>query len=329
MDIVGVVNLQARRGSQAVARKIRDEIPGARVLVSRSFEDLRGFVADGGRPELVVSAGGDGTALGVLNHFGSDLPALGVLKLGTGNAWAGATHAPAWRTAIEQLGRVVRERAALPLERYRLVLVDGTLAHYAGTGWDAEIIDDFHSQKQGFGLLPRSRRRGMTGYLHGVFTRTIPRSLTSAPVEVELVNTGSDALMVDEHGRAVPLPGGEHGRVLYRGPSSVCAAGTTTDWGFGFRAFPFARLRDDRFCMRVCSASALWAALHMRSLWRGVHPHAHMHTWLLDSCRATFSRPVPFQAGGDRLGHKQVVDYRLADPQIDLINWRLLARGAC
>ncbi len=260
------------------------------------------------------------------------LPTLGVLALGTGNAWAHATEAPPWRTAIEQVGRLARSGAPTPLVRYRLVGVQGTttagkpplLAHYAGTGWDAEIIDDFHGQKQGPGLLPASRRMGLAGYLHGVFTRTVPRNIMRGAAEVELINTGNDALTVDDRGKVVALPGGEHGKVLYRGPAGVCAAGTCPEWGFGFRAFPFARLRNDRFNMRVCSGGPAWAALHMRALWKGTHPYPNMHTWLLDGCRAVFSRPVPLQAGGDRLGHESVVDYTLSERTVDLVDWRAL-----
>ena len=322
MQIAAVVNLSARRGTRTVVHKLEAELPGARVVASRSLEETRRFLEAGAAPDLVVSAGGDGTAMGLLNALPGVLPNLGVLALGTGNAWAGATHAPAWRTAIEQLAVLVRRGDALPLDRYRLVSVNGALAHYAGTGWDAEIIDDFHGQKLGTGPLPQAWRGGLAGYLSGVFTRTIPRNVKSEPVEVELTNIGSDALGVDEHGRAFPLPGAEHGKVLYRGRAGVCAAGTTPSWGFGFQAFPFARLDPDRFCMRVCSGSALWAAMHMRSLWRGQHPHPKMHTWLLDGCRAVFSRPVPFQAGGDRMGHRAQVEYRLAGRTVNLVNWR-------
>src|SRR5262249_30456665 len=143
--------------------------------------------------------------------------------------------------------------------------------------------------------------------------------------EVEIINTGSDVLTVDENGRPVPLPGGEHGKVLYRGPTNVCAVGTCENWGFGFRAFPFAGLVDDRVCLRIYSGTVTEATANMRRLWRGVHPMPKMHTFLIDRCRARFSRPVPFQAGGDRLGHHQDIEYALAREAVDLVDWPRLA----
>lgn len=331
-----VVNLRARRGSESVARSCRAELPDARVLASRSLEEALGFARDlrESPPEVLLSAGGDGTAIALLNalrspdagardrSFGS---AFGVLPLGTGNGWARATGAPSWRAALANIGRAARRSGRVPVRRFDLVEVFGTIAHFAGTGWDAELIDDFHAQKTGLGLLPTSARAGLGGYLQGLFTRTIPRHvLTRDQVEVEIVNTGDDALGVDDEGRPYPLPGGEHGKVLYRGPASVCAAGTSPEWGFGFRAFPFAGLVSRRFCMRVYAGKAIEATMRMGKLWRGEHPMPKMHTWLLTRCNASFSRPVPFQIGGDRLGHKTDVDYALAEEQVDLVDWRAL-----
>lgn len=334
LDVDVIVNLRARRGSRAVAEKCRREIPGARVLSSRSIDEAAAFARQASPDALLVSAGGDGTALGLLNTLRRDVTRLGVLPLGTGNAWAHAMNAPPWREAVESLGDAVTRGAPLPLRRFELVEVsspgDGpsTIAHFAGTGWDAEIIDDFHQQKTARGVLPGAWRHGIAGYFQGLFLRTIPRHLMNGDLpEVELTNIGSDAMTVDDEGRAVPMPGGEHGKVLYRGPTNVCAAGTAPTWGFGFRAFPFAGLVPGRICLRVYAGRAGEATLNMRRLWRGQHPMPKMFTFLVDRVHARFSRPVPFQAGGDRLGARQEITYALAREQVDLVDWRRLGRA--
>ncbi len=336
MDIAVLVNLRARRGSLRVARTCREALPDAHVMESRTLEDAAGFAkhVSANPPSLVLSAGGDGTAIALLNAMrasardGSgpalDALRLGLLPLGTGNGWANATGAPRWRTAVARLGHLAHRGGPLPLRRFDLVEVGGTVAPFAGTGWDAEIIDDFHAQKTGFGFLPKSSRNGLRGYMHGLFTRTVPRHLTEPQVEVEVVNTGADAMTVDDHGNPVRLPMAGHGAVLYRGPTSVCAAGTTAEWGFGFRAFPFAGLVARRFCFRIYAGHALEATMRMGQLWRGAHPLAKMHTWLLTSCKATFSRPVPFQMGGDRVGLRTEIEYGLAAEQVSVLDWRAI-----
>ncbi|MFT3766947.1 MAG: diacylglycerol kinase family protein [Minicystis sp.] len=330
MDIAVVVNLRARRGSHRVAQACREVLPDANIMVSSSLDEALGFARQlqSEPPKLLVSAGGDGTAVTLINALrrpGSDdtkAPAIGLLPLGTGNGWANVTGAPRWQKAVRRLGQLAERGGPLPLRRFDLVEVCGTVAPFAGTGWDAEIIDDFHAQKTGVGLLPEHMRDGLRGYLHGLFTRTIPRHVREPQVEVELTNTGEDALTVDDEGKVIPLPNGKRGAVLYRGPASVCAAGTSAEWGFGFRAFPFAGRVPRRFCMRIYAGKALEATLRMKQLWQGAHPVPKMHTWLLTQCKATFSRPVPFQIGGDRLGIRSEVDYALAPDQVDVLDWR-------
>jgi diacylglycerol kinase family enzyme len=332
VDIAVVVNLRARRGSRNVARACQEKIPDARVIVSRSLDEAVDFTRDllHKPPSLLVSAGGDGTVVGLLNALRTPDNAppvpwpLGLLPLGTGNGWAHVMGAPGWRAAIDRLGRLASGEGPVPVQRFDLVEVCGMVGHVAGTGWDAELVDDFHAQKTGFGLIPKRSRNGLAGYLHGLFTRTIPRNLFGQQVEVEVINTGSDALGVDDEGKPFPLPGGGNGKVLYRGPMSVCGAGTTAEWGFGFRAFPFAGLVPRRFCMRVYGARALEATLRMRPLWAGAHPLPKMHTWLLDRCRVRFSRAVPFQIGGDRMGMKSEVEYSIAPEQVDVLDWRAM-----
>ncbi|MCC6557223.1 MAG: diacylglycerol kinase [Polyangiaceae bacterium] len=338
MDIAVLVNLRARRGSERIARACRAALPSARILASRSLREVQTFARSlsDAPPELIISAGGDGTALALLNAMrrpaaeaGGSLTggaALGLLPLGTGNGWARATGAPRWRLALAVLGHLARRRfAPLPRRRFDLIDVGGTLCPFAGTGWDAELIDDFNAQKTGFGVLPERYRQGVAGYLQGMILRTIPRHLVHRErVEVEVTNTGDDALTIDEEGRPVPLPGGEHGKVLYRGPVSICAAGTTPEWGFGFRAFPFAGVVPRRFHLRVYAATALEATLHSTGLWRGAHPVPKMHDWLLTRARAVFSRAVPFQVGGDRAGHRESVDYAIAPEQVDVLDWAAL-----
>jgi hypothetical protein len=319
-------------------------MPYARVVASSSLDEARDIARElsSKPPGLLVVAGGDGTAVGLLNGIrgderegawlpnrpGANDPTLGLLRLGTGNGWASVMGAPRWRTAVTRIGRLVEGAGAMPVKRFDLVEVDSSLAHFAGTGWDAEIIDDFHAQQSGFGILPKRARAGLPGYLYGLVTRTIPRGITHGPPDVELVNTGEDAMTVDDDGKAVPLPGGEHGKVLYRGPVSVCAAGTAPEWGFGFRAFPFAGLVPRRFCMRVYAGRAIEATSVSWRLWRGEHPLPKMHTWMLTRCHATFSREVPFQIGGDRFGRRQSVEYKLAEEQVDVLDWRALDAAA-
>jgi diacylglycerol kinase family enzyme len=297
---------------------VREQLPRARVTATRSLEDVRRWIEHDlapDPPDLLLSGGGDGTATTLLNELRDravGIEQLGVLRLGTGNGWANATGAPALRQAIEQVARLAG--ATPPTRRFALVESGGRVAPFLGTGLDAELISDFQG---GAG--------GVLGYITGGLTRTIPRHLRGggAP-QVVVTNLGEPALTIDAGGQVVPLPGGGPGEVLYRGPAIIAAAATTTEWGFGFKAFPFAHAAPGRVSVRVYSGPILKATRHIVSLWRGQHPVPGMHDFLVTRARLAFDREVPFQVGGDLAASRTSFEVRIADDAVDLVDWSRL-----
>jgi hypothetical protein len=80
-------------------------------------------------------------------------------------------------TGLEQLGHLAERGGAVPVRRFDIIEACGSVTHFAGTGWYAELIDDFHAQKTGLGVVPKRMRKGLVGYLQCLFTRRIPRHL--------------------------------------------------------------------------------------------------------------------------------------------------------
>jgi len=334
MDVAVVVNLRARRGSAQLGRMIAERLPRARVAVTASLDDLRRFIDRElvhAPPELLLSGGGDGTAVTMLNELRDRdvrFAQLGVLRLGTGNGWANATGAPRASRAIAHVAAHadMPAPARMPSRRFALVESGDRIAPFLGTGWDAEIITDFRAHVARMPASLRSLNEGLPGYLLGLFTRTIPRHLfgDGAP-NVVLTNLGEPALTVAPDGRIVPIPGGERGAVLYRGPANVAAAGTTEEWGFGFRAFPFAHTVPGRVNARVYGGPVLEATRQMFRLWRGDHPVPYMHDFFLTHGRMDFDREVPFQVGGDVGPARRSFEFRLAREAVDVVDWSRVA----
>ncbi|MBI2393882.1 MAG: diacylglycerol kinase [Deltaproteobacteria bacterium] len=328
MSVAIVLNLHARRGSERVAAMIRALLPRARLAVTRSLDEARAFFRDlaADPPTLLLSGGGDGTAVAMINELrGLDvaLPPIGVLPLGTGNGWANVTHAPKTARALRRIAQL--GDAPPPVRSFALVEVEGRVAPFAGTGWDAELVTDFHAYLESHPAPLRAANAGVGGYLAALFSRTIPRHVFGdGPAQVRLINTGEHALGVDEHGRVVRLEGGRAGAVLYEGPASVAAAATTEEWGFGFRSFPFAHAAEGRMSVRMYGAKVLEATRNMFKLWRGEYPLKHMHDFLLTRCRMELDRPVPFQIGGDVFGERLVLDFALSQERVDLVDWARL-----
>lgn len=334
MTAAVLVNVRARHGSEAIGRQIQAILPNARVTVTHSFDDARAWVTREiatNCPDVLLSGGGDGTAVALLNELRDQslaVPTFGLLPLGTGNAWAHATGAKDVRSALRGLAEL--RDGEVPLTKtFHLVETEGKLTPFAGTGWDAEILSDYRKMLDGIPPALRDATSGTAGYLRSILTRSVPRQLRekSRP-NVRVVNLGEHALSVDEHGRAVPVPGGGAGAVLYEGPIGVGGAATTEQLGLGFRAFRFAHSVPNRIAVRVYAASTLEATLRMPWLWRGAHPLPHDHNWMLTRCRMEFDRPVPFEIGGDLAGDRTSVELSLAAERQPLVDWAAMrARG--
>lgn len=332
MSVAVLVNVRARHGSEAVGQRIRRILPHARVAVTHSLTDARAWVHDElahDIPDVLLSAGGDGTAVALLNELRArslSVPAFGLLPLGTGNGWARATGVTGQRSALRAL-RTMRRDVAPALRSFSLVEAEGRITPFAGTGWDAEVLNDYKAMLEG---VPTSLQRttgGLFGYARSLFGRTIPRHvMQKAPPRVRVINLGAPALAVDPHGTAVAVPGGGVGKLLYEGPISVGGAGTTEQLGLGFRAFRFAHLVPGRMAVRVYAASPLEATARLPWLFRGAHPLPHDHNWLLTRCRMEFDRPVPFEIGGDVVGHRTSVELSLARDLVPVVDWRRMRR---
>jgi diacylglycerol kinase family enzyme len=336
MDISLVINLNARRGTERFAAWARQVLPSSKIVATRSIEEMLKFVTQppprtGQR--VVLSGGGDGTAIGLLEAFrakGASFPALGLIPLGTGNAWAIGTNAPAPRAAIEVMRRALeRGDSTLPTSDFGLLEVEGRLTPFADAGWGAEILNDYKQQRQ---RVPSGLRRlseGRTGYFFSIFGRTIPRHLFSRKrPQVRLINLGAPARAFDASGNAFELPESGPGTVLYEGPFGVAGAGTTMELGFGFKALHFARKEPGRMHARIYAATAAQATTRAADLWRGVHPIPHSHDFLLTHCRMEFDRPMPVEVGGDVIGLREHVEYRVSPHVVPVVDWATLKARA-
>ncbi len=328
MTVAVLVNIKSRHGSAAVGDRIRSILPEARVAVTSSLSEARAWVKDEispNRPTILLSGGGDGTAIALLNELreqGIPVPTFGLLGLGTGNGWARATGGVGKRAVFRDLRALSAAGAHVPLRRFDLVETEGQVTPFAGTGWDAEILSDY---KAALAVTPRLIDRvGGTrlGYLRSIVTRTIPRQFSQKRPTVRVINLGEPAIMLDAKGKPVPMPGGERGKVLYEGPLGVGGAATTEELGLGFRAFALAHLVPGRMQVRVFSASMPKTVLRVPQIWNGIHPIPDDHNFFLTRCRFEFDREVPFEIGGDLVGNRREIELKLYASPISLVDFR-------
>ena len=331
--VAALLNGRARHVSSKAVRALERALPDALILVSEDFEQARRHVARivAGKPRLVLSGGGDGAIVRLLNFLREEgahpLPALGVLKLGTGNGWARVCGAPDFFTLARALPLLPDP---LPTRRFDLVEVEKTLCHFAGVGWDAKILNDYSrnldkrsAQLVGSTLATRLHK-GVVGYLYSTARITIPELMREPQPHVSIESLEGQAYSLDARGALLPIidaEGGAPARKLHEGAFSIAAAGSTPEWGFGFRAFPFAQKKPGYINLRTYDRHPLEAARNVFKLWRGNHPQPGMTDFFVRKARLTFSRPVPFQIGGDPYGLRSTLDFSAAAEAANLVDW--------
>jgi diacylglycerol kinase family enzyme len=305
--------------------QIARALPGASVRLTKSAQEIDAWLRVLVPPRGVLAAGGDGTAVALVNalarlHAESlPLPTMGILPLGTGNGWAHALGAPKLHRCLELLAA---PRESLPTRRCSLIEVEGMLTHFAGSGWDAMILDDFKRQLEASKGPGRHFSKSVYGYLSATLLRTAPKVAVFGNPRVVIENLGPEVYCVDEDGHPRLMEGVQQGAVIYDGPAGIASVGTCPEFGYRFRAFPFAERMPGFMSVRAYSRGALGAVATIPRLWKGEHPLDGMHDWLATHIRMTFSRSVSLQIGGDAHGTRRTVEYRAASRAIGMVDWR-------
>jgi diacylglycerol kinase family enzyme len=320
-----LVNANAKRGGRRIAVQIARALPGASVRLTRTIAEIEGWLRTIKQPRAILSAGGDGSAVALLNALdrvvprGEPLPPIGALPLGTGNAWAHALGARKLDSCIRAL---MRAEGPLPTRRYALFECDGVLTFFGGCGWDAQVLDDYRLQLE---RSPSSRiAKSVWGYLTAMLTRTAPKTVLYGRPHVIVENLGGEVFTLGADRKLVRLEGVRRGAILYEGMASVAGAATCPEFGYGFRAYPFAERLLDYINVRIYDQATRTAILDIPKLWKGQHPLRGMHDWFATEVRMTFSRPVPLQIGGEAVGLRQTVDFKKSDRCVEAVDWRML-----
>lgn len=323
-----LVNANAKRGGRRVAVEIARALPGANVRLTRTTREIDAWLRTLPEPRCVLAAGGDGTAMALVNAMARvtprdrPLPPLGLLPLGTGNGWAHALGAPKLHRCLSLLGRA--EASLLPLRRADLVEVEGTLAHFAGSGWDAMILEDYKRQLEASKGPGKRISKTIYGYVSATFLRTVPRIAVFGNPHVLVENMDGDVYTLDADERLRRIDASRRGAVIYDGAAATASVGTCREFGYGFKAFPFAERLPGFVNVRVYDRGALGGVASIPLLWKGTHPLTGMHDWFAKHVRMTFSRPVPLQIGGDAHGLRRTVEYRVSDRSARVLDWRRL-----
>ncbi len=319
-----VLNMNAKKVTQEVEELSSELVPPEDLFLSASQEDSRRIaqtLVERGY-ETVFAGGGDGTVMGVINELSlfppEQRPAVGILKLGTGNAMARMV------SSGDVAGDLKTYITSSTREYYWLSLVeaDGQRFPFAGMGWDAEILNDYKFVKEKFGgAFMKPLMQTVGGYFFGVFTRTVPRHATRAIRKdhdhVSLKVLKGKATEVGAEG--TPLREFQEGETIYEGTCNIVMAGTVPYYGYGLKILPYANKEENRFQLRVVTLSTAKALSVLPKVWKGEYAGAGIRDFLVEEASVHFSAPIPYQIGGDAAGERTDITFKMIPRAIRLL----------
>jgi diacylglycerol kinase family enzyme len=315
---IAILNGNARRVRGNLRAKLERALPGG-VRFTTSLDHARGVIRDevARGLDLVVLAGGDGTVVMGLTLLAEACrgaarpePAIGILRLGSGNAIADAVGAS--DDAAGDLARLVRGDGVW--RTTALLDVLGVRAPFAGLGVDAQLLEDHAAVGRWIDRVPGARRMvgGSARYALSVALRSIPRFASGVRPEATVTNLGTPAIEMSSAG-----PTGREvaaGDPLWRGACTLIAGATIPFFGFGLKMFAFATARRDRFQLRCGDVGLLEIVRGTPAAFRGEYFSDRVRDFLCDRVAIELDVEVPIEVGGELLGRRRRVELGLAAP---------------
>jgi diacylglycerol kinase family enzyme len=299
-------------------KKLEAAMPG-RVRVTESLEAARHVVrAEIARGlDMVVLGGGDGTVVMGLSliaeacrGMGKPEPAIGVLRLGSGNAIAdtvGASDDP--ETDLVKLSRGFGAWTKVPM-----IEVLGVRAPFVGMGVDAQLLEDQELVNRVVDRVPvaRSVIGGGARYALSVALRSVPRFATSRRPKVIVTNRGAPAIAMKREGATGATIAKD--RLLWEGACTLVAGATIPYFGFGLKMFAFASERADKFHLRCGDAGLFEILRNTPAAFRGEYFSKHVTDFLCDRVTIELDEESAIEAGGELLGRRKTVELAIGAP---------------
>ena len=274
---------------------------------------------------LVLCGGGDGTVMRIIeqmhlkvkshNDAGGDYvtPKFGILRLGTGNAWAGLLDVPKGIKPIWEIRRFTERELAY--KSYNIIQAEERMFHIGGFGIDALILNDYIDLKKRFteGVMWKISNT-LAGYLVAILFKSLPNILLRGfKLNARIINESEQPVYKVSHSKGAAETAFKKGDTIYEGPADAVIFGTTSDYGFKLRVLPYAMTKCGCFNLRICNVGALKMLRNIRSLWRGTFEHPGLHDFLVEKIKIEIDQEAPFQLGGDPEGYRRELHLNISD----------------
>lgn len=321
-----VLNANAKSVSDKVVNRLAELIPAGDLFYSRSMKESEHFYETILRRgySRVFSGGGDGTLVNAINTLQrltknlklKQLPAVGILRLGTGNAVASLIGA---KDPWTDTHHVVQGGAVSTRPINMVHCDDGSVAPFASVGYDGEVLNDYVAFKKSYAHKPGAKWvSSVLGYLWAGITRTLPRRVMQSNPKVRVYSNETAYKMVHEGGKdsEVVIPAGT---TLYEGPACAVSVGSIPCYGYGFAMFPFAQSKAGHIQLRICNMSLIKVLAYLYpSLWRGTYRQPDLLDFMIKDVVVDCIDEMPYQIGGDAAGYRRRLSFSVAPNVVEM-----------
>lgn len=315
-----LLNVNAKNVTNRIIEKLSKLISTENLFFSKSISDSENIYKAiiNKKYRYVFNGGGDGTiinAINILNEISKiekkkQLPKIGILKLGTGNALA--KIAKSRHIILDTIDIVEGQKN---IEEYSISLIEcdnGTLTPFAGIGYDGEILNDYLRMKNTY------KMKSIPAYLCAAFLVTLPKQVFSSTPIIRIY-TNSDAyklLYKNKNDQQVKIP---NNTLIYEGPSAFVSIGSIPWYGFGLEMFPFTYHKKDFLNLRISNMriAAVIANLYPE-IWNGIYRNLKLQDFLIKDITIESDRLIPYQIGGDFSGLKYKLRFKIANHSIEM-----------
>jgi len=252
----------------------------------------------------IFSGGGDGTAVSTINFLNEyagtlpehQIPRIGLLRLGTGNALARMLGA---KKPEEDIKAILGGQCLKPLLVSMVETKSGQLTPFAGIGYDGELMNDFESVKDVFFDSPfRKFFSSFLGFsIAGIF-KTLPRQATKSLPTVR-VSSSYPVYRISSVNKRDEESYIEKGSVIYEGVAPLICVGTIPSLGYGIKMFPFANKRPGYMHLRISAVPLLVLLSKIYpSIWQGRFRHPKLFDYLVRDVTIESEESLPYQFAG-------------------------------
>ncbi|MBM65986.1 MAG: hypothetical protein CMH55_07125 [Myxococcales bacterium] len=335
MKTAVLLNGNAKRVTPGLIQNFQELVPHQDLRVSRTMQEGQAIIEDlvDNGYQRIMSGGGDGTFVQVVNDLvevvgrrhaegrPAEMPRVGILRLGTGNAVASFLGSSRPTRDLIRL-RDGRVGAPIPLS---LIESEGRRFPFAGFGYDGELLNDYiWFKRRVTHPVLRPMLHSVGGYFAALGLRTIPRHVTGQGIRTPMRITSLDTSWYSDPSRADHLTEQPPGTVLFEGIATSACVGAVPYYGYAIKMFPFAGMHRGTFHLRVASMGVGTILGNLGTIWRGTYRNpTQLFDFLCKRIRIECQEPLPFQIGGDGAGYRNDLEFRSDPVTVPLVNMRL------